>query len=54
MKRIFTPDSCDRFEKEEEKVVAPSKKTLDFLKQFARTYHAEEALPQSVNELYLN
>lgn len=38
----------------EEKVVAPSEKTLNFLKQFARTYYVEKALPVAINNLCVN
>ncbi|MDR2948353.1 MAG: hypothetical protein LBV71_04015 [Prevotella sp.] len=52
MKKISTQKLCRNFE--EEKVVAPSKNTLDFLKQFARTYYVEKSLPKPLNELCVN
>ena len=47
--------------KAEEKLVevllskkGPSKKTLDFLENFARTYHVEPSLPDQLNATILN
>ncbi|MBS7121821.1 MULTISPECIES: hypothetical protein [Dysgonomonas] len=47
--------------KAEEKLVevllskkGPSEGTLDFLKQFARTYHVEPSLPDQLNATILN
>ncbi|MBB4035033.1 hypothetical protein GGR21_000922 [Dysgonomonas hofstadii] len=51
MKKIFTPK--DNMKKQEE-VVVPSEKTLDFLKQFARSYYVEKSLPRAVNEICVN
>jgi len=51
MKKIFTPKNS---EKKEPKVVAPSEKTMNFLKQFAHTYHVEKSLPKAINELCVN
>ena len=51
MKKIFTPK--DDPEKQE-KVVVPSEKTLDFLRQFARSYYVEKSLPKTVNGLCVN
>lgn len=41
-------------QKENEKVVAPSAKTLNFIRLFARTYHAEKNLPLMDNGIYIN
>ncbi|WP_197027672.1 hypothetical protein [Prevotella sp. 10(H)] len=54
MKKIFTPKHYHRADKKEEKVVAPSEKTLDFLRQFARVHHVEKALPDMINGLCIN
>jgi len=51
MKKIFTPKDDP---KNQEKVVVPSAKTLDFLKQFARSYYVEKSLPKAVNEFCVN
>jgi len=51
MKKIFTPKHS---EKNNEEVVAPSDKSLDFLKQFARTYYVEKSLPKAINGLCVN
>jgi len=51
MRKISTPKD-DR--KKQQKVVAPSEKTLGFLKQFARTYYVETSLPRQVNEICVN
>lgn len=37
-----------------EKVVAPSQITLDYLKQFARTYYSDKKLAQQYNSIILN
>lgn len=52
MKKIITHDRCANNKKE--KVVAPSAQTLDFLKQFARTYFVEKELSGSVNGICMN
>lgn len=51
MKKIFTQKKTV---KKEEMVVAPSERTLDFLKQFARTYYIDKSLPRQVNSLCTN
>lgn len=51
MKRVTTPI---KFDKKKEKVVVPSPKTLEFIKQFSRTYHVNDSLPRSLNGLCLN
>lgn len=38
----------------EKEVVAPSAKTLEFLKAFARSYHAEKSLPDSLSGYCIN
>ena len=35
-------------------VVAPSSKSLDFLKAFARSYHADKSLPASLSGYCVN
>ena len=52
MKKISTRKLCRHIE--EEKVVVPSKNTLNFLEQFARTYYVEKSLPKLLNELCMN
>jgi hypothetical protein len=54
MKKIFTPEQCQKFDKKEKKVVAPSEKTLVFLRQFARVHYADKALPNAINGLCVN
>ena len=54
MKKISTPEQCQRFDKNEKKVVAPSEKTLDFLKQFARVHYIDKSLPNAINGLCVN
>lgn len=54
MKKIFTPEQCQHFDKNEEKVVAPSEKTLDFLKQFARAHYVDKSLPDTISGLCVN
>lgn len=49
MKKDFTQKKC-----QEEKVVVPSKRTIDYLKQFARSYYVENALPNKLNGFCLN
>ncbi|MDR1090615.1 MAG: hypothetical protein LBL79_06020 [Prevotella sp.] len=49
MKKDFTQEKC-----QEKKVVVPSKRTIDFLKQFARSYYVEDALPNKLKGLCLN
>lgn len=49
MKKSYTQKKC-----QDVKVVVPSKKTIDFLKQFARSYYVENALPNGLNGLCLN
>lgn len=51
MKKIFTPKQLD---KKNEEVVAPSEKTLEFLKQFARSYHVDRSLPRELNGFCVN
>ncbi|MDR2956433.1 MAG: hypothetical protein LBV43_15275 [Prevotella sp.] len=41
-------------QRKEKEVVAPSEKTLDFLKQFARVYHVEKSLPKEISGLCTN
>lgn len=43
MKKNITPNLCKV--SEDKKVVAPSIQTLDFIKQFARSYYVEKKLP---------
>lgn len=51
MKKISTPRNLG---KKSEEVVAPSSKTLEFIKQFSRTYQIENSLPKSMNSICLN
>ncbi|MDU1889306.1 MAG: hypothetical protein E6767_01330 [Dysgonomonas sp.] len=51
MGKIITPN---RLDKKNEEVVAPSAKTLDFIKQFAHTYHVEKSLPKPINGFCTN
>lgn len=52
MRKSSTQKLYKSFNKEE--VVVPSEKTINFLKQFARSYYVEKALPKSLNELCIN
>lgn len=38
---------------ENEKMLSPSKRTLTFLKQFARNYQVEKTLPEGLQEVIL-
>jgi hypothetical protein len=49
MKKDFTQKKCQRV-----KVVAPSKRSIDYLKQFARSYYVENVLPNKLNGFCLN
>lgn len=49
MKRNFTQKKC-----QDEKVVVPSKRTIDYLKQFARSYYVENTFPKELNGFCLN
>lgn len=51
MKKIFTHKQSETKEK---KVVVPSDKTLDFLKQFAYTYYVDKNLPATLGGLCVN
>ncbi len=51
MKKVFTHKNVDR---KKEEVVAPSEKTLELLKQFARAYHVEKSLPKGMNGMCIN
>lgn len=47
MRKTITPKENDADGKKE-KVVAPSNESLNFLKAFARSYHADKSLPESL------
>lgn len=51
MKKIST-QKCTK--EKAGKVVAPSENTLNFLKQFARSYYVEKALPKTINDFCIN
>lgn len=53
MKKTITHGDKNRKALEKE-VVAPSANTLDFLKAFARSYHAEKSLPDSLSGYCMN
>lgn len=53
MKKVSTQKLCKGFD-QNRKVVAPAKSTLDFLKQFARTYYVEKSLPKTINGYCIN
>ena len=56
MNKNTTPRKLDDlldFE-QDQKVVEPSVRTLDFLKSFARTYYVEKKLPEPMNSICLN
>lgn len=56
MNKKITPEKVNdlyRLE-QEERVVAPSERTLDFLKSFARVYYAEKSLSSKINGFCLN
>lgn len=50
MKKITTK----KMQSKEEKVVAPSQLTLDFLKQFARTCYSDKKISKELNCLCVN
>lgn len=54
MRKNITPKASSDMNKNYKKVVAPSEKTLDFLRSFARTYHVEQSLPKGLNSLCVN
>lgn len=54
MRKSSTQKMYKCFNKKEEKVVAPSEKTINLLKQFARSCYVEKTLPKSLNELCMN
>lgn len=49
MKKDFTQKKCRKG-----KVVVPSRRSIDFLKQFARSYYVENTLPNKLNGFCLN
>ena len=53
MRKIITPKN-DNAKNEKAEVVAPSSRSLDFLKAFARSYHADKSLPEPLNGLCVN
>ncbi|WP_185155663.1 hypothetical protein [Dysgonomonas sp. 521] len=53
MKKVSTRKLCKGFDCESE-VVAPAKSTMDFIKQFARTYYVEKSLPKPMNGFCIN
>lgn len=52
MKKNITPKLCNGLK--DEKVVAPSTETLDFIKQFARSYYVDKNLPVSLAGICVN
>jgi hypothetical protein len=46
--------STQKLFKSKEKVVVPSGNTIDFLKQFARSYYVDKSLPDALNGLLVN
>ena len=55
MKKVSTPCITDSKEKgKRAEGINPSERTLDFLRQFARTYHAEPALDVRLCVFILN
>lgn len=55
MRKNITPKTSNEINKQNyEEVVAPSKKTLDFLRSFARAYHVEQSLRNGLNGLCVN
>lgn len=53
MKNNFTHLDLDSNRKKEE-VVVPSERTIKVLKQFARSYFVDKALPQNMSGICLN
>ena len=51
MKKIITPKDLN---KKNEQVVVPTQKTLEFIRQFARTYYVDNSIPKEMNSLCLN
>jgi hypothetical protein len=59
MKKTFTPNYLNRYELKcvENKPITflyPQKQTIDFLMQFARSYHVESRLPKQISGMVLN
>ena len=54
MKKDITSDLCNDKNSKKEKVVAPSAETLNFIKQFARTYYVEQTLPMPLAGICVN
>lgn len=54
MKKDITPDLCNDKDRKEGKVVAPSARTLNFIKQFARSYYVEQKLPMPLAGICVN
>jgi len=52
MKKVSTQKLCKGSNDGE--VVVPAKSTLDFIKQFARTYYVEKSLPKTINGYCIN
>ena len=52
MKKDITPNQCNGYNRK--KVVAPSKQTLDFIKQFARSYNVAKDLPSALSGFCVN
>lgn len=51
MKKITTPKKKND---KKETVVVPSQKTLEFIKQFSRTYYVDNSIPKRLDGLCLN
>lgn len=57
MKKISTPSFetiLTDIDVIDTKIAQPKKSTLDFLKQFARTYHFEKTIETSLGSMILN
>lgn len=54
MKKDINSDLPDNGSKKRKKVVAPSAETLNFIKQFARTYYVEQKLPVPLSVICIN
>ena len=51
MNRNFTLKDSKLIDKKEP---APSLKTTEFIKMFARSYKVDESLPEGIKEVYVN
>ena len=54
MNSDISSDWCNDSNDKRKKVVAPSAETLNFIKQFARSYYVEQKLPVPLSGICIN